>query len=219
MSEPKKRSRKKTEQTSGGGYRTVADSKGMTPQELLKARRLPERVYNNIPAQAQPEIEECPDGMDSNTKILKKNLKIAFLPEIDLNDPEQVQKRIEEYFGIEAEYGNKPSVVGLGLALNGMDRRRLWEIVTGKYGNTGGAITRLPKTVTDLLKKAYTVLEQNWNDYMQGGKINPVSGIFLGKNHFGYQDKQEYVVTPNTQAASDFNEQEIRERLGLPDSE
>ena len=219
MSEPKKRSRKKTEQTSGGGYRTVADSKGMTPQELLKARRLPERVYNNIPAQAQPEIEECPDGMDSNTKILKKNLKIAFLPEIDLNNPEQVQKRIEEYFGIEAEYGNKPSVVGLGLALNGMDRRRLWEIVTGKYGNTGGAITRLPKTVTDLLKKAYTVLEQNWNDYMQGGKINPVSGIFLGKNHFGYQDKQEYVVTPNTQAASDFNEQEIRERLGLPDSE
>ena len=219
MSEPKKRSRTKTKQTSGVGYRTVADSKGMTPQELLKARRLPERVYNNIPAQAQPEIEECPDGMDSNTKILKKNLKIAFLPEIDMNDPEQVQKRIEEYFGIEAEYGNKPSVVGLGLALNGMDRRRLWEIVTGKYGNTGGAITRLPKTVTDLLKKAYTVLEQNWNDYMQSGKINPVSGIFLGKNHFGYQDKQEYVVTPNTQAASDFNEQEIRERLGLPDSE
>jgi hypothetical protein len=25
-----------------------------------------------------------------------------------------------------------------------------------------------------------------------------VSGIFLGKNNFGYQDKQEYVVTSNT---------------------
>ena len=33
---------------------------------------------------------------------------------------------------------------------------------------------------------------------MTSGKINPVSGIFLGKNNFGYQDKQEYVVTPNT---------------------
>jgi hypothetical protein len=34
---------------------------------------------------------------------------------------------------------------------------------------------------------------------MQNGKINPVSGIFLGKNNFSYQDKQEYVVTPNNQ--------------------
>ncbi len=219
MSEPKKRSRKKTEQTSGVGYRTVADSKGMTPQELLKARRLPERVYRNNPTQEQPEDDETQENTNSNTMILKKNLKIAFLPEIDLTDPEAVQKRIEEYFMIEAEYGNKPSVVGLGLSLNGMDRRRLYEIVSGNYGNTRGITTHLPKTVTDLIKKAYTVLEQNWNDYMQGGKINPVSGIFLGKNHFGYQDKQEYVVTPNTQAASDFNEQEIRERLGLPDSE
>jgi hypothetical protein len=34
---------------------------------------------------------------------------------------------------------------------------------------------------------------------MTNGKINPVSGIFLGKNNFGYQDKQEYVLTPNQQ--------------------
>jgi hypothetical protein len=27
-----------------------------------------------------------------------------------------------------------------------------------------------------------------------------VSGIFLAKNNFGYQDKQEYVVTPNQMA-------------------
>ena len=42
------------------------------------------------------------------------------------------------------------------------------------------------------------MLEALWEDYMQNGKINPVSGIFLGKNNFGYLDKQEYVVTPNT---------------------
>jgi hypothetical protein len=30
---------------------------------------------------------------------------------------------------------------------------------------------------------------------MQNGKINPVSGIFLGKNHFGYQDKTDIVVS------------------------
>ena len=32
---------------------------------------------------------------------------------------------------------------------------------------------------------------------MQNGKINPVSGIFLMKNNFGYADKQEVVLTPN----------------------
>ena len=34
------------------------------------------------------------------------------------------------------------------------------------------------------------------NDYMQNGKINPVSGIFLMKNNLGYTDKQEVIVTP-----------------------
>jgi hypothetical protein len=33
---------------------------------------------------------------------------------------------------------------------------------------------------------------------MLNGKINPVSGIFLGKNNFQYVDKQDFVVTPNT---------------------
>ena len=40
-------------------------------------------------------------------------------------------------------------------------------------------------------------LTAQMEDYMQNGKINPVSGIFLMKNNMGYQDKQEVVVTPN----------------------
>ena len=32
---------------------------------------------------------------------------------------------------------------------------------------------------------------------MQNGAVNPVSGIFLGKNHYGYKDQSEtVVVTP-----------------------
>jgi hypothetical protein len=46
--------------------------------------------------------------------------------------------------------------------------------------------------------KAYDLLEELWEDYMLNGKINPVSGIFLGKNQWDYSDKQEYVLTPNT---------------------
>lgn len=61
------------------------------------------------------------------------------------------------------------------------------------------------------------VLENMWETYMNSGKINPVSGIFLGKNNFGYQDKTEYVVTPNVQQETDFNEEDIRKRY-LTDS-
>ena len=60
-------------------------------------------------------------------------------------------------------------------------------------------------------------MEILWENYMQNGKINPVSGIFLGKNNFGYQDKTEYVLTPNTQSDSDYNAEDIKKRY-LTDS-
>ena len=60
-------------------------------------------------------------------------------------------------------------------------------------------------------------MENLWENYMQNGKINPVSGIFLGKNNFGYQDKTEYVVTPNVNNDSDYSADDIRKRY-LTDS-
>ena len=54
---------------------------------------------------------------------------------------------------------------------------------------------------------------------MNSGKINPVSGIFLGKNNFGYQDKTEYVLTPNTNSDNDYSADEIRERYIAADQQ
>ena len=60
-------------------------------------------------------------------------------------------------------------------------------------------------------------MESLWENYMQNGKINPVSGIFLGKNNYGYQDKTEYVVTPNVNNDSDYDADAIKKRY-LTDS-
>ena len=60
-------------------------------------------------------------------------------------------------------------------------------------------------------------MEMLWENYMQNGKINPVSGIFLGKNNFGYTDKQEHVITPNTNSDSEYNAEDIKQRY-LTDS-
>ena len=149
-----------------------------------------------------------------NAKYLNVSLQLANLPDIDMKDPEQVKVRINQYFEIYALNDMKPTVAGLGLALNGMDRRRLWEIRTGAL--KGGQVEyNLPTLTLDYIKKAYKIMENQWENYMQNGKINPVSGIFLGKNNFGYQDKTEYVVTPNMNNDADYNKEDIQARYPI----
>lgn len=150
-----------------------------------------------------------------NQKYIGVSLQLFNLPTIDLHKPEQVQARLSEYFQIHIDADLKPTVAGMAMAL-GIDRRRLWEIKTGaKMG--GHTPHDLPTLTVDSIKKAYDFLETLWENYMHNGKINPVSGIFLGKNNFGYQDKTEYVVTPNVNNDSDYNAEDIRARY-LTDS-
>jgi hypothetical protein len=146
-----------------------------------------------------------------NAKFLRVSLELANLPDVDMKDPEQVRERINQYFNIYALNDMKPTVAGLGLALNGMDRRRLWEIRTDVPNRNQD----LPTLTRDLIKKAYKIMENQWENYMQNGKINPVSGIFLGKNNFGYQDKTEYVVTPNVNNDADYNKEDIQARYAI----
>ena len=146
-----------------------------------------------------------------NTKYLTLGMKLFTLPPIDLKDPEQVNNRLAEFFQIHAESDMKPTVSGMGMAL-GLDRRRLWEIKTGN-----AKAMNLPTPTSDSIKKAYEYLELLMENYMQNGKINPVSGIFLMKNNFAYLDKVEHVITPNVHNDSDYNADDIKKRY-LTDS-
>ena len=47
---------------------------------------------------------------------------------------------------------------------------------------------------------------------MMNGKVNPVSGIFLMKNHFGYADKQEVVVSPKNGLGEIENQKQLEQR-------
>ena len=150
-----------------------------------------------------------------NATYLALGRELFNLPTIDLKEPEQVKDRLNEFFAIHERYDMKPTVAGMGMAL-GLDRRRLWEIRTSNFGSQK-SLSELPTLSKDLIKKAYEYMEILWENYMQNGKINPVSGIFLGKNNFGYQDKTEYVVTPNVNPDSDYNTDDIKKRY-LTDS-
>ena len=150
-----------------------------------------------------------------NAKYIGVSLQLFNMTKVDLHNPNEVQERLTEYFRIHTEADMKPTVVGMAMAL-GVDRRRLWEIRSGAMIG-GHTPIDLPTRTVDYIKKAYDFMENLWENYMQNGKINPVSGIFLGKNNFGYQDKTEYVVTPNMQTDSDYNAEDIKRRY-LTDS-
>lgn len=135
-----------------------------------------------------------------NTKYLQHSLKIALLPDIDIKNIQQLEERIFDYFQICAQDDMKPSVAGLALAV-GVDRKTLWAWAKAENSDRSNAI-----------KKAYRILDLQMTDYMQNGKINPVSGIFLMKNNFGYADQQEVVLTPNNPLGEQRATEEIEQR-------
>lgn len=146
----------------------------LAEKESRKVRRRPDSTI-----QAEP---------GDNAKYTAHNLMLFKLKPLSLNDAEEVEERTETYFDICNQNDMKPSVAGYALAL-GIDRRTLWAYVSG---------TRVkPPAVVDVLKRAYALLNAQLEDYMQNGKVNPVTGIFLSKNHFAYQDKQEIEVSAN----------------------
>lgn len=154
-----------------------------------------------------------------NTRFMTVQMALLNMPEIDMENVEEVQARLNEYFALYAQYDMKPTVAGMAIALNGMSRQQLWAIVHNAPTGGAGYKAALPPSIADLIKKAYFLLENLWETYMNSGKVNPVAGIFLGKNNYGYQDKTEYVLTPNQQSDSDYSADEIRERYIAADQQ
>lgn len=122
-----------------------------------------------------------------NSRFVRYAMASWNLPPIDISDPKQVEKRIGEYFQYCSDNDRRPQIVGLCNWL-GISRDTLNKWVNG---DTRSA------THTDIIKKAYAVMEEMWTDYMQYGKISPPTAIFLAKNWYGYKDIADVVVTPN----------------------
>ena len=124
-----------------------------------------------------------------NSRFLGHALTIARQPMVDLNDINAVKERIDWYFNFCYENDIKPTVAGFCSALN-ITRNTLMNWRNGKFRD---------ESYQSVILRSYDIMEQLWEHYMLNGKINPVSGIFLGKNLWtGYSDRQDFVVTPNT---------------------
>lgn len=142
-----------------------------------------------------------------NARYLRYAMASLNLPPIDISDPKQVEQRINDYFAYCIENDRKPNIKGLGNWL-GVDRSTVNSWMRGEYR---------AKTHSPVIRKAVDILEELWVDYMMNGKVNPASGIFLGKNMFGYKDVQNVHVVPTQPLGEQLSPEEIAKRVGLPD--
>ena len=157
------------------------------------------------------EKSELTTALDEHlAKTLEVVSALMTWQDINLHDPKEVHRRCMEYFNLMAQLGKRPLVVGLAMAL-GIDRRRLYEITRGQV--TPNKETRIPQECKDIIIKAYRVLELNWEDLITNGKIPPISGIFLGKNNFGYLSDTEVIVTPKNPLGEVEDPEVVRKRI------
>ena len=83
-----------------------------------KTKKKPRGGNNWLKPENMLDVE---DG--DNTKFLMVQMELLNMPEIDMEDEEAVQNRLNEYFALYARNDMKPTVAGMGIALNGMSRQ------------------------------------------------------------------------------------------------
>ena len=122
------------------------------------------------------------------TEIFRTNLEIRSWAKIDRNNPDEVEERINLYFRTIYESGMKPTVSSLALAL-GCSRQEMLRIIRESTGK--------PPAVVTLIQNAYVMINSMTEEYLLNTKVNPVAGIFIMKNNFGYRDQAEVIVKPS----------------------
>lgn len=153
-------------------------------------------------------------GKGKNRELTESALKIAAWPKFDINDPDQLRSRIERYFMHCVESDSKPSVAGFALSLK-VSKETIFRIVRGDITSE----RKYSADTVSAIRDAYLIFDSLWMDYMQNGQINPASGIFLGKNLFGYRDVVDYTISPGAASSSVSADDLARkyEQLPAPD--
>lgn len=122
------------------------------------------------------------DDIDGdNARIIAHQLELGQLPFIDLDNASAVAERTALYFQMCSSRGVMSNIPEYAVAL-GVDRPTLQAIHDRKDRT-------IPQTVLRIIDKGYAIINAQMESLMIGGKINPVSAIFLMKNNMGYTNE------------------------------
>lgn len=133
--------------------------------------------------------ENFSSSMDPKRKARNENyivhtMRLSRLPEIDLMDADKIRERTAEYMQMCSDDGIKPNMVGYSMAL-GTSRADLARIAGD---------LRMPREAAGEINRGIAMVENALVSMMLDGTISPVSGIFITKNHLGYQDQSDVVI-------------------------
>lgn len=117
---------------------------------------------------------------------------------------EELAERIDNYFHRCAENGQVPTVEEMCMC-TGYSYSTIWDWENGRRNG-------FSNSTADIIKKAKDVLKTFDAKLVISGKLNFLAYCFRAKNYYGMVDKQEYVVTPNTQNDSDYSATDIKNK-------
>lgn len=176
---------------------TSTENVGLTEQQIQEVASATDKKRRGFSALSDFNAEP-----GENSKFIRFALSSWNLPPIDISDPKQVEQRIGEYFQHCAENDRRPQVVGMCNWL-GITRSTLNTWLNGEYRSS---------THSDIIKKAYSFLEEMWAESMLTNRLNPATGCFIGKNWYQYSDTQQILVSP-ANPLQDMNPDEARKRI------
>lgn len=122
---------------------------------------------------------------------------------------EELAKRLNDYFTRCAANGQVPTVEEMCMS-TGYTYATCYDWEVGR--NKG-----FSSETSNIIKKAKDVLKTFDAKLVIAGKLNFLAYCFRAKNYYGMVDKQEMVLTPNTNNDSDYSAEDIRKRY-LSDS-
>lgn len=152
----------------------------------------------NYPAQQEPNVE--PGELAEKIRFMEELANWAFT-----NDPDKVALRVRWYFDKCAEYDVRPTVASLALALN-TSRQTMWQ-----WEQRGGRLG-------EIISQAKRLLNALLEDWGLNGKVNPVTLVWLQKNHHSYKDTVTVEPTPRYDPLAPRMSQEEISRALLEDS-
>ena len=137
-----------------------------------------------------------------NARYLRFARVSMSLPPIDISDPKQVEKRINEYFDFCEVNNRPPNMVGLGNWL-GVGVRTINRWKAGDWD---------VDTVGEVVQRALSVIEESLVTQVQNNPKAMVGGMFLLKSMFHYREQQDIVITTGAQNDAEMSADEIAKR-------
>lgn len=122
-----------------------------------------------------------------DTRYLMSALRTWDMPDIDMDDPKEVETRIKWYFNKCVTDSIKPTVSGICNALN-IDRRTWYA--------WGAGTRRKGQGHQDIITKARRILAEVAETQAVEGKMHPQMAKYILSNHYGFTERTEVVVEP-----------------------